>query len=201
MKWILVGLCLLGTNACGGDEDVMEDVTENDDSVPVVGNTITEVELTFTPSDGGSTEVASWSDPDGDGVPSSSDGVLLESGISYRLAAEFLTQSGDITGEIQSAGAEYQVFFLGASVQSEATAGVTSPLISITYDDRDGNGNPVGLSATAIGGSPGNGVLRLVLQNLANQKSASLAADVAANGVAALPGQTEVDAEFAVEVF
>jgi hypothetical protein len=169
---------------------------------------ITTVTLTFTPTGGGTPVVASFKDDDGDGGnPPTVGPVNLTNGASYMLGVQFLneleTPPEDITLEVKDESDTHQVFFTGSAVRGPATSNTTGPLVH-SYADTDANGFPIGLANT-VAASTGTGMLTVTLRHLppvndTAVKTATLADTVKAMGIAALPGDSDVNVTFAVTV-
>lgn len=172
---------------------------------------ISRVELSFTPTAGGDTLVAAFSDPDGDGgVSGSADPIVLTLGTEYTLRVAFLNELTDpitdITGEVEDEAEEHLVFVVGDGVVGPASSSSTV-LVSHTYADLEsdygpnatGDDLPVGLVNTISADQAGSGTLRVMLRHLpplngAPQKTAELPQSLAAGD--ALPGEVDVDLSF-----
>ena len=167
------------------------------------GEFITTVELTFS---GASDVVATWVDLEADADPVVDD-ITLTAG-SYDLDIRFLNEAEepveDVTVEVAEEGTEHQVFLLGPEVDGPASSAVNTAVLTHAYVDTDGNGDPLGLSNT-IEAAAGSTDLQVVLRHLPEEdgaavKTSTLAADVLAGGIGALPGDTDVDVTFSVTV-
>jgi len=168
---------------------------------------ITTVTLTFTAQDSGDVVEATWADPEDDGSPVIDSIELLDSE-DYDLSVSFLNEleepAEDLTAEIEGEGEEHQLFFLGSAVSGPAGTG-SAAVVTHAYDDVDADGNPVGLENTITTDAAGSGVMTVVLRHLpfedgSSVKTATLAEDVAAGGLAALPGASDVEVDFDLEV-
>jgi hypothetical protein len=177
-----------------GCADTTEPTELNDQEV------ITTVVLTLTPSAGGEALEFRWADPENDGSPVVDD-VELVAGESYDLAVSFLNEledpPEDITGEVAAEGEEHQVFFTGTALDNG--------LIAHTYADQDGSGFPIGLDSVLTADASGSGELVVTLRHLPPEdgvavKTGSLADDLAAGGMAGLPGDTDAEVSFEVVV-
>ena len=138
------------------------DLVSNPDEV------ITTVTLTFMPVGGGTSVVASFDDPDGDGGNAPTiDPITLPAG-SYVLGLEFLNAledpPEDITQEVADEAHQHQVFLTGTAVDGPAAANPGAPLMH-GYTDSDVNGFPIGL-ANAITAAAGTGQLTVTLEHL-----------------------------------
>jgi len=168
---------------------------------------ITTVVLTFTAQGSGDVVEATWADPENDGSPVI-DGIELLDTEDYELDVSFLNEleepAEDITVEISEEDAEHQVFFVGSGVAGPAGDGA-SAVVTHAYDDMDADGNPVGLANTITTDAPGTGVMTVVLRHLPFEdgnsvKTGTLAEDLAANGLDSLPGESDVEVDFDLEV-
>lgn len=189
----------LSLAACGDDEP--EDTGGEDNPEEV----ITTVTVTLTPSGGGTAVVASAEDSDGNGTIDSIDALTLSSGTTYVMTVGLLNElespPEDIGAEVADEDDEHQLFFLGTGVESEATGTVTNPIVTVSYGDQDGNGDPVGLvDTTVVANTAGTGTFRVVLRHLPGVKASGLAADVASGGIDSIPGENDVDVEFDLTV-
>ena len=168
---------------------------------------ITTVVLEITPTDGESASFT-WTDPEADGSPVI-DAISLAPETAYSLTVSFLNALEDpvedITPEIEDEAEEHQVFFTGSGVQGPATGSNEAAVLTQAYADADENGLPVGLKNDLVSLSAGTGDLTLTLRHLPSQdgsvaKVAELADEVAANGMNAIAGETDVMVTFPVEV-
>ncbi len=186
-------------SACGSDVTDPHDHDENE--------VITTVRLTFT--SGGSSLDFEFDDPDGDGGAAPTiDPIALAASSTYAVTVAF--ENGlesppeDITAEVREEGDEHQVFFTGGAVRGPA-GGSNAALLDHTYADTDDNGAPVGLENTVVTIQPGTGSMTVTLRHLPPNagtpvKTADLAATVAASGISALPGGSDVSVTFDVTV-
>jgi hypothetical protein len=183
----------------------------SDDDVEGGGNeeeVITTITLSFTPAGGGEAVTAAFDDADGDGGEAPTvDPINLATATTYDLTVRFQnkleTPAEEITDEVRDESDEHQLFFTGTAVNGPASDQPGAPLAH-TYSDADGNGLPVGLS-NAIVTTTGTGTLTVVLRHLppvndVAVKTAELASTVRADGLAALPGESDVQVDFAVTV-
>ncbi len=175
---------------------------------------ISRVELTFTPTGGGTPQVFAFNDPDGDGgVSGVADKISLTAGTEYNLTVRFenslVDPPEDITDEIQEEAEEHFAFVVGDVAGPAAMA--ASALVTHAYADREsdyganavGDDLPVGLRNTITATTAGTGTLRLILQHLPDvndvpQKTADLPAELAAGR--SLPGSVDVDVSFELDV-
>lgn len=156
---------------------------------------ITTVILTITDSTGVE-QTITWTDPENDGAPVV-DSIALISGETYALSVEFWNElenpAEELTQEILDEAEEHQVFFAGGA------------LIEHTYDDADGNGNPLGLENSLQALMAGEGSLVVGLQHLPEEdgiaiKTVDLEAVWLSEGEAGLPGDWDALVEFPLRV-
>lgn len=199
---LTVALVLASLAACGGD-DVQ---TGSNADLEV----ITTLSLTMTPTGGGAPIIAELNDADGDGGdPPTVDPIILTAG-TYGVAVAFQNRleapAEEITDEVRDEAVDHQVFFYGTAVSGPASAPLATPSAPITqsYQDLDDNGLPIGLSNTFVTVA-GTGTMTVTLRHMPPLngkpvKTATAAADVKAGGIAALGGETDATATFAVTV-
>lgn len=199
---ILFSLCAVlvvsGAAACG--DDGSDGGNENE--------VITTVELTFTPTGGGTAIVAAADDPDGDGGnPPSIDPVNLANGVTYTMTVRFQnkleTPPEEITDEVRDEGTEHQLFFTGSAVKGPATNNTIAPLTH-DYADTDSGGIPIGLTNTIVAAT-GNGQLTVTLRHMPPinnnaVKVADVATQVKSGGIQSIGGDTDAQVTFAVTV-
>jgi len=142
----------------------------NDDSAVNEEEVITTVTTTLV--GGGQTIILMSRDLDGDGpnAPVITVSEDLVAGITYTGSTTFLNELAspveDITEEVEEEGADHQLFYQ-----------LSSSLGTVTYDDSDENGDPIGLEFTLVAGTSGStGTLTVTLRHQPN-KSASGVAD------------------------
>ena len=178
----------------------------DDDAAPEEENeleVITNVKLIFT-NDADPSDVveASAVDPDGAGVQELeiADEITLKVSTSYTLTYEILnaleSPAEDIGLEIEEEDDEHQLFY-GFSTDAFASptgdGNIDTAADPMNYDDRDGNGNPLGLitswetSATPLTG--GKFTARLQHQP-----------DVKTSTSGATDGETDFDLEFVLNI-
>ncbi len=169
---------------------------------------ITAVELTFTPTGGGSSFVAMWEDPENDGSPIIDDIVLAE-GEEYALEISFLNQledpAEDITEEVAEEADEHQVLIYGSAVDGPGSDIGATAIVTHAYDDEDSAQLPIGLSNTLSATGPGDGVLSIMLRHVPPEngtavKTDTLAADFAEGGTNEIGGGVDADVDFAITV-
>jgi len=169
---------------------------------------ITTVTLTFTPGALGTTVIAEFDDPDGDGGdPPTIDPIDLVDGATYTLTVGFENRledpPEDITVEVEDEGDEHQIFFTGTAVDGPASDQPGAPLTH-SYDDQDANGLPIGLSNTIVAAT-GTGELTVTLRHMppVNEtptKTADSAMQVSEGGFSAIGGETDAQVDFDVTV-
>lgn len=164
----------------------------DDDDGPTIINeeeVITTLTLRLTPDGGGTTIVMRSQDLDGDGPDApviTVSGDLMAS-TQYTGTAEFLNElenpAEDITEEVIDEGLEHQVFY-SFNVTSECT---------VTYDDTDANGDPLGVEFTLNSGAASTANnLTVILKHEPSKPN-----DGTANGAG---GETDVEATFTFDV-
>lgn len=146
--WIALLLAVVGCKKAGAPKDETEH------------EAINAVDLVFKQ---GGTVVATFTaeDPDGDGgnPPTRIDEILLNAGTTYTVDVILRNISGgiskDVSASIQAQARDHEFFFL--------PLGLT---VSITKNDRDSNGFPVGFNSTwNIGSTTGTATLQLRLMH------------------------------------
>ncbi len=176
---------------------------------------LSRVELTFTPTAGGSPLVFEFSDPDGDGGTSgTADRIELAAGVEYTLTLRFENSLADppedITAEIEAEAEDHFVFILGDLVGPASTP-LTTALVAHAYadvesdygDNAKGEDLPVGLVNTITGQTAGSGELRVMLRHLPDlngqaQKTSDLPQALAEGND--LPGNVDLDVTFELVV-
>lgn len=159
----------------------------NDDSDPVdEEEVITTMNVSLMAT--GATAITLQSrDLDGDG-PNAPVIVIsgnLSANTTYSGTIELLNETEDpaedVTVEIEQEDDEHQFFF---------TAG--GALTGVTYDDQDGDGNPIGLEFTLTTGDVGNGTLQITLRHEPKKPNNGTLADAG--------GETDITQTFTVVV-
>jgi hypothetical protein len=148
---------------------------------------ITTVQLKFT--EGSTNQVFEWKDLDGDGGKAPTiQNVVLKANKTYKLDIVFLNESktpvGDITNEVAAESDEHLVVFTATP----------SSLLTYTYNDKDVNNFPIGLTGAVKTNAVGTGSLKVQLRHqpsVANMKQK--------NGTAT-PGSDDVNISFGVAV-
>lgn len=173
---------------------------------------ITTVRLTFVPEGGGDPVLAWWRDA-GLVAPTSgnsaSDAVTLSVGTTYAMTVAFLNEleepAEDLSVEVGAEAEEHQVFVTGSAVEGPATEPRAEAPLLHAYADVDPGGLPLGLLNTVVARSSGSGTLEVTLRHLpalggVPSKVPGLEATLATDGMGALPGESDVDVDFAVMV-
>ena len=138
--------------ACSNDDDVPEEINEEE--------TITTMTITLAPDGGGTSITLQSQDLDGDG-PNAPDVTVsgsLTANTTYSGSVVFLNETEspaeDITEEVEEEDEEHQVIY--------ETSG---NIASVSYDDEDGDGNPVGLEFTVITADAGDATMSATLRH------------------------------------
>ncbi len=153
-------LCLvLIASACSKDDDSDNNQQPNNDP-----ELITTLRMKLMPNGGGPEITFTSIDMDGTGpTPATVYHEPLERFEQYTATLEFFNQSKDpatdLTNEIKSKGAEYQVFF---SFSGDAT-------VDTEYQDADTDGNPIGLRSEIEHISGSAGQMKIILRHKPNK--------------------------------
>ena len=164
---------------------------KEDPEIPNEEELITTVTYTLTPQGGGDDVEFIFRDLDGDGGDAAViiNGTLQANTV-YDGSLELLNESEapveDITEEIQEEDADHQFFF---SVSNGLN-------LNITYDDVDGNNNPVGLATVATSGEASQGQLTIILRH-EPEKSAGGVSD---GDITNAGGETDIEVTFDVTI-
>ncbi len=160
--------------------------TDDDDPIAVdEEETITTMNVTL--STAGSADIVLQSrDLDGDGPePPVISVANLAANTTYAGSIELLNETADpaedITVEVAEEDDEHQFFF--------STGGAIS---QVTYDDEDGDGNPIGLSFVLTTGDAGSGTLQITLRHEPKKPNDGSLADAG--------GETDIAQTFTVTV-
>lgn len=163
---------------------------------------ITTVNLTFTPSGGGTAITAQFRDRDGPGgnAPTTTDPSPFTRGTDYNLQVELLDESEnppiDRTDEIEREAEEHQLFYVGDAVGTQLSVAYADT--ESTYNaNTDGVDLPVGLRATVTAAAAaGSGTLRVVLKHQTPINNVPVKTQT--SGV--MDGSTDIDVSFTVTV-
>lgn len=167
---------------------------DNDDPEPVnEEELITTVNVTFTNAlDASDVATATFSDADGDGGNAAIiTNPTLRANTTYTVTIEFLDESDpsdveDITEEIEEEDDEHQIFFVAASGLN----------FQYSYEDQDGDGNPIGLTGTATIGAVSTGNLVVTLLHEPDKSATGVSAGDPSNA----GGETDVEITFNVTI-
>lgn len=167
--------------------------SNDDNNTPVnEEEVITTVRVTLV--GGGQIVVLESRDLDGDGpnppVISPVSGGALVAGVTYTGSTQFLNElespAEDITVEVEEEGAEHQVFYQ-----------LTSSIGTVTYNDLDANGKPIGLDFTLVTNATAtSGNLTVTLRHELNKN----AAGVASGDITNAAGSTDAEVTFPISV-
>ena len=154
---------------------------------------ITTLVYTLTPRDGGDIVTLSFKDLDGDGgnAPIITSGTL-KSGKTYdgvlNLLNESVTPADVITTEIQEEAEEHQFFY--------EVATTLPSVLTITYDDKDANNNPIGLKTIVKATGTGSEKVKITLRHEPNKTAVGVAAGIITNA----GGETDIEVSFDLSV-
>lgn len=176
---LLLALFFILTS-CGKDEDPV---------IPNEEELITTLILTLS-TDGANPVALSFRDIDGDGgnAPEIMT-AALKANTTYRGSLRFLNEltnpATEITDEVAEEDTEHQIFYI-----------VENTGLSITYDDTDQDGNPIGLSTIFNTGSAGTNKLTVIMRHEPDK----FAAGVSAGSITNAGGETDIEVEFDILV-
>ena len=161
--------------------------SKDDDPQPVnEEEVITTLTVTLKPAGGGAEVILQSRDLDGDGPdePVITTGNLA-AGITYNgkivLLNETENPAEDITEEVEEESVEHQFFYtIGGGLDA-----------TTTYEDFDGDGNPLGTEFSLDAGNVGNGTLTFTLRHEPMKPNA---------GLADAGGETDISATFNVTI-
>ena len=172
-----------------------------DDEPPALENEeeiITDIKLTFTPTEGGSSIEALAQDPDGEGPESIKivEDIVLEANKAYDLSIDLENSvAGEsITEEVEAESDEHLFLFEWTDGLFSAPTGdgnYDNRADPVTYNDQDVNQLPVGLSTHWITGAMGSGTFHVVLKHQPDTKSATSDAQV---------GESDVDLTWGITI-
>lgn len=159
-------------------------VIENEEEV------ITTLIYTLTPTAGGDATVLRFQDLDGDGGNAPTiEGGTLTANTTYTGVLELLNEqespAEDITEEVAEEDEEHQFFFE-----------TTVPSLSISYDDEDADGNPIGLRSNLSTGDAGSGTITVILRHEPNKTASGVADGDSSNA----GGETDIEVTFDIDV-
>lgn len=162
---------------------------KNDPEIQNEEELITTLSYTLTAPDN-SKIVLSFKDLDGDGgnAPVITSGVL-KANTAYTgvltLLNESVSPADDITKEVLEEADEHQLFFT-----------LTQANMTVTYDDTDKNGNPLGLKTKVTTRAASSGKLKITLKHEPNKT----AMGVKDGNIANAGGETDIEVEFNVQI-
>lgn len=179
-SFFFIALILILTSACSKDDP--DDVDGEE--------LITTLNYTLSPIGGGTDVLLSFKDLDGDGGNEAviTNGVLMANTTyngSLELLNESLETAEDITLEIQEEKETHQFFF-----QSDIAD------LSVSYEDQDADGNPVGLSSQLVTGMAASGTLTVILRHEPNKSGEG----VSDGGITNAGGETDIEVSFSIDV-
>lgn len=180
---LLVAVLFVITLSNCGDDEPVEPGNEEE--------LITTVNLTFAPTSGTAVTMKFY-DEDGEDGPINPviTGGVLKSNTEYSVSVELLNESEspveDITEEIEEEDKEHQFFFQVSSALN----------LTHSYDDQDGDGNPVGLSNKMTTGDTSTGTLTVILRHEPDKS----ATGVSGGDVTNAGGSTDVDFDLSVSI-
>ncbi len=171
----------LAFTSCDDDDDAPAPINEEE--------VITTMNVML--SDGTTTKMLTVTDDDGDGpnapVISADD---LDANTTYQGTIQFLneleTPVEDKTAEIAEEDLDHQVFYVPSSGLSA----------TITYNDQDANGNPVGLDFTLTTGDASTGQLTVILLHEGDKDAAGVSDGDPTNA----GGETDIEATFDISI-
>jgi hypothetical protein len=165
-----------------GDEEV---APENEEG-------LTQMKMVFSdPESGDIITEAIYLDEDGPGENQGTFEVPdLSPGRRYRVNIEIidaLRNNRDVSNHIRSNGTQYQFFFNQS----------TPAFSSLTYQDQDANGNPIGLELEVVAtGSSGTGFMRVTLVKDLDKSTAGISSNNRANS----GGEIRIQINFAFRI-
>lgn len=180
LSLIFASILVLGLTSCSSDDDNTTPQPVNEEEV------ITTLILTLT-SNGNPTVTMTSDDPDGDGpndlvITVSGD---LVAGASYQGTVQVLNRTEDpaenITEEVEEEDDEHQFFFFVNGVD-----------LATTYENFDGDGNPLGTEITVDAGAASSGTYLVVLRHEPKKPNDGSLADAG--------GETDLEVTFPVTV-
>lgn len=180
---LLLLAAVVTMTACKKDEP-------EEPEVPNEEEVITTLIYTLTPDGGGDAVVLTYQDLDGEGGNDGTYNVApLAANASYSGSIQVLNEiedpAEDITEEVAEEDAEHQFFFA-----------VDTANLTVTYDDADGNGNPVGLVTTVATTDASTGTLTVTLRHEPNKD----ASGVADGDITNAGGETDIEVTFEITI-
>ena len=181
---LALSVCAILFFASCEKEDPKKPVIPNEEEV------ITTLNLTLTPVGGGTPVEFKFKDLDGDGgnPPEISVGKLdtnTQYTGSVALYDELESPADTISQEVKEEADEHQFFF-----QSTANG------LTVSYDDADGNGKPLGLATTFTTQGASTGTLKITLRHEPMKE----AAGVSMGDITNAGGETDIEVTFDVGI-
>ncbi|WGD34617.1 type 1 periplasmic binding fold superfamily protein [Olleya sp. YS] len=180
----LILLTAIVFTACSNDDDAVNPEPVNEEEV------ITTLTATLTPVGGGTTVTLKTQDLDGDGpnapVITVSSPLTISTVYNASLVLENETESPAelINEEIETEDDEHQFFYQA-----------TNDIATFTYQDFDGNGNPLGLEFTlTTAATAGSGTITITLRH----EPVKDASGVSDGDITNAGGETDIQAVFPV---
>ncbi len=178
ITWVVL---LLSLAACSDDVDDPE--IENEEEL------ITSLYLTLTDQSGGAYAFTFY-DLDGDGgdAPVMTT-APLPANSTFTASIELLNEAEDpaevITEEIEEEDDEHQFFYI-----------VSGANLTVSYDDEDDNGNPIGIKTNMTSGDVSTGTLQVILRH----EPAKDAAGVSDGQIANAGGESDIEVSFPIVI-
>lgn len=149
---------------------------------------ITTLNILVTPHNGGTDMTLQFLDIDGDGgSPPIIIGGTLQANTEYHATLMLVNSSVEpfinITEEILDEDEDHQFFFTFDGIQ-----------VVHSYDDMDGNGNPIGIVNTFITGNAGQGTMTVTLRHEPDK----FATGVSSGDITNAGGDTDIEVTFPV---
>jgi hypothetical protein len=159
---------------------------KEDPEIPNEEELITTMIYTLTPEGGGNSVIFSFTDLDGDGGEEPTIVAQpLAANTTYNAVIELLneqeTPAESISEEVDEEAEEHQFFYTS-----------TLSSLTISYDDMDADGNPIGLKTKVNTSGPGSGSLKITLKHEPS-KSASGVSD---GNIENAGGETDIEVTF-----
>ncbi len=170
--------------SCSGDDDSSEPINEEE--------VITTLTATLVPTTG-ETVILEFRDLDGDGpnAPEITVSSALAADMTYTgslsLLNETETPAENINEEIEEEAEAHQFFYQVASSLN---------ISNLTYQDQDGNGNPIGLDFSFETGAASTGDMTIILRHEPNKD----AQGVSDGNIANAGGETDISVPFSLTI-
>lgn len=180
IKFLAIAVMGLATLSSCSDDDDPEPVNEEE--------VITTVTVTLVNGSDTVTLKSYDADGEGSGAPVITVSGNLKAGTTYngtiKLLNETESPAENITEEVEEEGKEHQFFF-------SSTNGTT-----FAYTDKDGDGNPIGITFTLTTAGAGNDTITVILRHEPNKT----ATGVSGGDITNAGGSTDVEAAFGVTI-